>query len=408
MSTLALILLFLILSVQLTEWAAEILNLLALRRDPPRGFEDVYDRDRYARAQDYARAKTRFGFVTSFLDLSVLLLFWFLDGFEWIDAGVRGLAWGPVPTGVLYLALLFALKQLWGLPFAAYATFGLEARFGFNRTTVRTFVTDRLKGYVLATVLGVPLLAGLIVVFGRWGHTAWVWAWAAVTAFSLILQFVAPTWILPLFNKFTPLSDGPLREAIFGLAKKLNYPLTRLFVMDGSRRSSKGNAFFTGFGKNKRIALFDTLVRNHTTEELVAVLAHEIGHHKKHHVWKGFALSVLQTGGMFFLLSLALGWPSMFEAFGVMRPSIHAGLALFGVLFSPVNFILALPLHAYSRRNEFEADRFAADALGTGRDLAAGLKKLAADSLANLTPHPFYVLLHYTHPPLPDRLKSLD
>jgi len=396
-----------LLLVQAVLWVADLLNLRSLRRTPPPGLEDLYDADRYARSQDYVRAKTRFGFVASGVGLAALLAFWFWGGFGAVDRWARAAGRGPIVTGLVFLGAMSLLKAVLGLPFAAHATFRLEARFGFNRTTVKTFLLDRVKGMLLAAALGGPLLAALLWFFDRWGGTAWLWAWATVTLFSLLLQFLAPTFILPLFNKFTPLPEGELRSAIFALAQKLNYPLTRLFVIDGSRRSSKGNAYFTGFGKNKRIALFDTLIQKQTVPELTAVLAHEIGHHKKHHMWKGFALGVLQTGGLFFLLGVALRWPALFAAFHVEVPSVHAGLALFGVVFAPVNLILSLPLLAYSRKNEHEADRYAVEALGTGADLAAGLKKLSADSLANLSPHPLTVWLHHTHPPLVERLAAL-
>lgn len=396
-----------LLFVQVVLWIADRLNLRSLRRAPPPGLEDLYDVDRYARSQDYVRAKTRFGFVVSGVGLAALLAFWFLGGFGAVDRWARAVYRGPVATGLLFLGAMGLLKSALGWPVAAYGTFRLEARFGFNRTTVKTFVMDRLKGLALAVVLGGPVVAALLWFFERGGPLAWVWAWATVTSFSLLLQFLAPTFILPLFNKFTPLPEGELRSAIFALAQKLNYPLTRLFVIDGSRRSSKGNAFFTGFGKNKRIALFDTLIQKQSVPELTAVLAHEIGHHKMRHVWKGFALGVLQTGGLFFLLGVALRWPALFEAFRVDTPSVHVGLALFGVVFAPLNLVLSLPLLAYSRKNEYEADRYAVDALGTGADLAAGLKKLSVDSLANLTPHPLYVALHHTHPPLVQRLAAL-
>ncbi|MBL0059369.1 MAG: M48 family metallopeptidase [Elusimicrobia bacterium] len=393
--------------IQWVEWVAEWLNVSALKKDPPPGFEDVYDGKKYARAQDYTRAKTRFGFVDSSLKLAGLLAFWFLGGFGFMDRFAGSFGFSEIPTGVIYLGVLFFLNELFSLPFSIYSTFVLEARFDFNKTTPRTFVLDRLKGLLLTAAIGGPLLALLLWFFGRLGSTAWLWAWGAVTGFTLLLQFVAPSWILPLFNKFTPLPEGDLRRAIFDYAQRVGYPLSNLFVMDGSKRSAKGNAFFTGFGKNKRIALFDTLVEKYSVDELVAVLAHEIGHHKKGHVWKGFALSALQTGGTLFVLSLALRWPALFGAFQV-DPSVHAGFAVFGILFSPVGFILSLPLHAFSRRNEFEADRYAAETLGTGRALASGLRKLSAESLANLTPHPFYVWLHATHPPLVERVRALQ
>ncbi len=396
-----------ILLTQAVKWAGDALNLRSLAPAPPPGYGDVYDGDKYARSQRYTREKTRFGYANAAAGLAVLIGFWFFGGFGALDGWTTGRTTSEMFRGLLYIGMLSFGKDALFLPFGLYGTFVIEARYGFNRTTVKTFVLDRLKTYALGIALGGPTLALVLWLFARLGAHAWLWGWAAVTTFSLALQFVAPTWILPLYNKFTPLPEGELRRAIFDLAGKLKYPLTNVFVMDGSKRSAKGNAFFTGFGRNKRIALFDTLIEKHTVPELVAVLAHEIGHHRLGHVWKGFLLGAAQTGGMFFLLSLALRWPALFEAFGIGRMSVHAGLVVFGVLFTPASFLLGLPLLAFSRRNELEADRYARNALGASAALAAGLRKLSADSLVNLTPHPFYVRLHYTHPPLVQRLKDL-
>lgn len=397
-----------LLAVQAIEWIGDLLNLRALVPMPPPGFEDMYDRDRYAKTQTYTRDRTRFGFLSSSVAFATLLFFWFLGGFNFLDVWTRSVNLPEIPRGLIYIAVLAFGKEILSLPFSLYGTFVIEARYGFNRTTGRTFILDRLKGYALAVIISGPLLALILWLFGKMGASAWLWGWAIVTGFSLLLQFLAPTWILPLFNKFTPLAEGPLRQAIFDLAKRINFPLTNVFVMDGSKRSAKGNAFFTGFGKNKRIALFDTLIEKHSVAELTAVLAHEIGHYKKGHIWKGFAWGTVQTGLMFFLLSQALGRPALFAAFGVEHMSVAAGLVIFGILFSPVSFVLSLPLHALSRRNEFEADRYAREVLGTGTDLASGLKGLAASALANLTPHPVYVWLHASHPPLVERVRALS
>lgn len=396
-----------LLAVQVVHWVGDLLNLRALAPTPPTGFDDVYDKERYARSQTYTRDRTRFGFLHSSVAFATFLLFWFLGGFNILDVWTRSIPFSEIPRGLIYIAILAFGKEILSLPFSLYGTFVIEARYGFNRTTGRTFILDRLKGYGLAGLIGGPLLALILWFFGIMGATAWVWGWGTVTVFSLLLQFLAPTWILPLFNKFTPLAEGPLRQAIFDLAKRINFPLTNVFVMDGSKRSAKGNAFFTGFGKNKRIALFDTLIEKHSVAELTAVLAHEIGHYKKGHIWKGFAWGTVQTGAMFFLLSQALGRPALFAAFGLEQTSVAAGLVIFGILFSPVSFMLSLPLHALSRRNEFEADRYARKVLGTGNDLSSGLKGLAASALSNLTPHPFYVWLHATHPPLVERVRVL-
>jgi len=343
-------------------------------------------------------------------DLAVLLVFWLGGGFGWLDGRVRDLGLGAVGSGLVFIGILVAAKAVLGLPFAWYHTFVLEERFGFNRTDARTFWADRVKGLLLGALLGGVLLGAVLFFFERTGDAAWLWCWGATTAFLLVVQFVAPTWIFPLFNKFEPLGEGPLREALLTYAGQVGFPLRDVYVIDGSRRSSKANAFFTGFGKNKRVALFDTLIEKHEPGELVAVVAHEIGHFKKGHIVKGIVLGTLQMGVVFFLLSLVLrlgGDSGLFEAFGVATPSTYVGLVVFGILYAPLDLLLSAGMQAFSRKNEFEADRFARETTGSGEALARALQKLSADHLDNLTPHPFYVGLHYSHPPLVARLRAL-
>jgi STE24 endopeptidase len=387
---------------------ADALNLRRLGGGVPREFTDVFDEDRYRKSQEYTRVNTRFGAVVAAFDLAVVLGFWFSGGFEALDEWVRGLNLAPIPTGLLYIGALVLARTLLSIPFSAVDTFVIEARFGFNRTTWKTFVLDRVKGFFLALVLGVPLLAGLLAFFEYAGHWAWLACWAAVTLFTLIIQFVAPAWILPLFNRFKPLEDGELKERILGYAGSVGYPLRGLYVVDGSRRSGKTNAYFTGFGRNRRIALFDTLIERHTIAELVAVLGHEIGHHRLKHVPKRMAMGIVHTGVLFFLLSFFMSRTALFEAFGVERVSVYAGFIFFGMLYAPIQMVLSVLEGMLSRRHEFQADRFAA---GTGGDPAAmvsALKKLSADNLTNLTPHPFHVFLHASHPPVLERIRRLE
>ena len=386
---------------------ADLLELRALRPEPPPEVADVYDPERYRRSQEYTRARTRFRLVPATFHLLVLLGFWGAGGFAWLDGATRALELGPIPTGLVFVGALALASSLLGLPFAWYATFRIEERFGFNRTSPRTFWLDRAKGLLLAVVLGAPLLALVLWFLGRAGEAAWLWCWLVVAVFSVTVQLVAPTWILPLFHRFRPLEEGELRDAVLAYARRVSFPLEGLFVVDGSRRSTKANAFFTGFGRRKRVALYDTLIAKHTLEELVAIVAHEIGHYKRHHILQSTVLGILQAGAMLFLLSLFLREPALFEAFGVQRPSVHAGLVFFALLFAPVELVLSLLVHAFSRRNEYEADRYARETTGTPAALISGLKKLSADSLTNLTPHPFYVLLHHSHPPLPQRIAAL-
>ena len=284
----------------------------------------------------------------------------------------------------------------------------IEERFGFNRTTPRTFFLDQVKGLVLALLLGGLLLAGILALFQYVGLCAWLYCWAAVITFSLAIQYIAPTWIMPLFNKFTPMESGELKEAILRYARSVNFPIKNVFVMDGSKRSSKSNAFFTGFGRNKRIALFDTLIRQQTVPEMIAVLAHEVGHYKKKHILQGTIISILYTGMIFFLLSLFLGSPDLYQTFYMRQESIYAGLIFFGLLYTPIELALSIVMQMVSRKNEYEADRFAAQTIDEPGNLIDALKKLSTTNLSNLTPHPFYVFLNYSHPPLMQRIKAIQ
>ena len=305
------------------------LNLRALDPEMPAELSDIYEPDEYRRSQEYTRTKTYFGFVTAAFDLALLLVFWFAGGFDALDRAAASVWDHPVGTGLLYIGTLGLGHSLVTLPFGIYATFGIEERFGFNKTTARTFVFDRLKALGLLVVLGGPLLAAVLAFFEYAGGLAWVYGWGAVTVFSLVMAFVAPTWIMPLFNKFTPLEPGELRDSILDYARSVDFTISNILVMDGSKRSSKANAFFTGFGRNKRIALFDTLVEKHTTAELTAVVAHEIGHYKRRHVPRGIALGIATTGLLFFILSLVLEAGGLYDAFFMERQSTYAGLVFF-------------------------------------------------------------------------------
>lgn len=383
------------------------MNLNSLSKQLPDEFEGVYDEETYAKSQEYTKVRTRFGFITGAFDLLLLLGFWFSGGFNWLDEIIRAWDFNELVTGVLYITILLVAKSIISLPFSIYSTFVIEEKFGFNKTTPKTFVTDLFKGLGLGALIGIPLLAGLLAFFMYTGDFAWLYAWIAITLFSLVMQYVAPTWIMPIFNKFTPLEEGELRTKIEDYTNKVNFPLKGLFVIDGSKRSSKSNAFFTGFGKNKRIALYDTLIENHTHDELVAVLAHEIGHYKKKHIIKGMITGVIQTGVTFFLLSVFLKAEGLFDAFYMEQMSVYAGLIFFGMLYAPIEMILSLFAQIVSRKHEFEADEFAASTIKNAENMVSTLKKLSKDNLSNLTPHPFYVFLNYSHPPVLQRINAI-
>lgn len=407
MNIFAIIILAALLIDFILNFAADYVNLSALSGKLPEEFSDVFDENNYSKAQEYTKTNTKFGWVSGIFNLAVVLIFWFSGGFNWLDQLVRSWELGAIWNGLVYIGLLMIAYQIISLPFSIYSTFVIEERFGFNRTTVKTFVADILKGLLLSVVIGTPLLAGILAFFTYGGTYAWIYAWIAVSAFTLIIQFVAPRWIMPLFNKFKPLEDEELKGAIQRMAEKVNFPLKEVFVMDGSKRSSKSNAFFTGFGKNKRIALFDTLIEKQSVPELVAVLAHEIGHYKKKHILQNMIISILHTGVLFGLLSIFLQSSGLFDAFYMDEMSVYAGLLFFGLLYTPVELILSLLMQVFSRKHEFEADRFAAEATNDPESLVTALKKLSRDNLSNMTPHPFYVFLNYSHPPVLQRIKAL-
>jgi STE24 endopeptidase len=388
--------------------AADGLNLKHLRNELPQAFEGVYDPEQYRKSQQYLKANTKFGWIASAFNLCLILVFWFAKGFPLLDKWLRAFELGPVLSGLIYVGGLMLLKAVLALPFSVYATFVIEERFGFNKTTQSTYVLDLLKGLMLALLLGTPLLAAILAFFQYAGPYAWWYCWIGITLYMLVVQFIAPTWIMPLFNKFTPLEEGELKSAILAYANAIHFPLQNVYQMDGSRRSSKSNAFFTGFGKHRRIVLFDTLIQQHTANELVAVLAHEMGHYKKKHIRQALILGILQTGLMLFLLSHFIAYPGLFDAFYMPQQSVYAGMLFFAMLYTPIDFFVGILMQILSRKNETAADQFAAETTKDPGSMVTALKKLSVDNLSNLTPHPFYVFLNYSHPPVLQRIQSLS
>ncbi len=407
MNTFAIIILIALILKFSLELAGNLLNIKALKLELPEVLQGIYKAEDYRKSQEYIRATTGFGLIESSFTLFLMLVFWFSGGFDRWDQVIRAWNLDPLVSGLLYIGILLCAYSLLKLPFNIYETFVIEKRFGFNRTTPRTFAADKVKGLILALLLGGLLLAGILALFQYVGFFAWLYCWAAVVVFSLAIQYAAPTWIMPLFNKFTAMEAGPLKEGILGYARSVNFPLKNVLVMDGSRRSSKSNAFLTGFGRNKRIALFDTLIAQQTVPEIVAVLAHEVGHYKKKHILQGTVVSIIHTGILFFLLSLFLGSPGLYQAFYMRQESIYAGLLFFGLLYTPLELIMSILMQMFSRKNEYEADGFAAETIERPAELIEALKKLAAANLSNLTPHPFYVWLNYSHPPLMQRIEAI-
>jgi STE24 endopeptidase len=407
MNTIALIILIALLFDSVLNGLSDYLNLARLQEDLPEAFEGVYDPERYRKSQEYLKVNTRFGWMIAAFDLIVILVFWFGRGFPLLDEWVRSFGFGSILCGLMYIALLVVFKALLSLPFSIYHTFVIEERFGFNQTTWTTYFLDLLKGLGLAILLGAPLLSGILAFFEYAGTNAWWYCWIAVTVYMLGVQFIAPTWIMPLFNKFSPLADGELKSAILSYAGSIKFPIENVYVMDGSKRSSKSNAFFTGFGKHRRIVLFDTLIKRHTTGELVAVLAHEMGHYKKKHIIQSLFLGILQMGFMLYLLSIFISYQGLFDAFYMSRTSVYAGLIFFAMLYSPLDFFIGLFMQMRSRRNETAADRFAVETTRDPQSMVDALKKLSVHNLSNLLPHPFYVFLNYSHPPVLQRINAI-
>lgn len=385
----------------------EYLNLKALRLDIPDDVASFYDREQYVRSLNYHRELTRFSFYSSAFSFVISMAMLLGGGFGWLDEVLRPHIQGEIVLALAYFGILVLASDILGLPFQLYSTFVIEEKYGFNKTAPATLFMDKLKGYLLGAIVGAPLLALLIYLIQTIGPSFWIWFALVATAFILFMNMFYTTLILPLFNKLTPLSDGELKSAIQEFSTRVNFPLDNIFVIDGSKRSSKANAFFSGIGRKKKIVLYDTLIEKHSQEELVAVLAHEIGHFKKKHIVWGLLLSVLQIFFMMFVLSLMVYNENLSLALGADVHSIHVNLIAFSILFSPISGITGLFMSMYSRRNEFEADAYASRNFN-GDALARALKRLSVDSLSNLYPHPLYVFFHYSHPPLLKRLKAID
>jgi STE24 endopeptidase len=392
----------------LIDLIADLLNIRSLKLPIPSELQGVYDSEAYRKSQEYTRANTRFSNITGTFHLVILLIFWFLGGFNLLDQVVR--SWGLITpvAGVLYLGIIMFAYSLLTLPFEIYDTFVIEERFGFNKTTPRTFIMDHLKALGLSIILGVPLTLGIISLFEYAGEYAWVFCWILVTIISLVVEFIFPTWILPLFNKFIPIEEGELKTAIMNYANSVKFSIKNVFVMDGSKRSTKSNAFFTGFGNNKRIALFDTFINKHTIPEIVAVLAHEIGHYKKKHIPQGMIIGILHTGAVLFLLSIFLRAQGLYDAFFMQQQSIYAGFLFFGLLYTPIEMLLSIGMNMLSRKNEYEADKYAATTVKQPQVMIDALKKLSSHNLSNLTPHSFYTFMHYSHPALLQRIRAIQ
>jgi len=392
----------------LLDFLVETLNLRRFDPDLPPEFRGFYDPEKYRRARDYLRDTTRLGLAAGLAVTALTAAFILLGGFGRLDAVARAGAEGEVFRGLIFAGLVFLLASLVNIPFSAYRTFGIEEKYGFNRTTAATFVLDILKSWALAAILGGVVLAAVIRLFASAGPGAWLICWAAVGLFQLFVLFIAPVTVMPLFNRFAALEEGELKERIEEYLRREGMAVRGVFTMDASRRSGKSNAFFTGFGRFRRIVLYDTLIENHSADEILAVIAHETGHYRLGHIPKNVAVALLSTGLMFFILSRFITSRPLFAAFGVERISIGAGIVFFAFLYAPIDLAVSLFGNFLSRRFEYRADEFAGRTIGKPEAMILALKKLAVDNLAPLTPHPLKVFFSYRHPPVLSRIRRLE
>ncbi len=384
----------------------EYLNIKMMGTSLPEELAGIYDKEKYSRQQSYQRENHRFGIITGTFSFLIILGMFIFYGFAYIDKMAWEITSNSILAALLFFGIIMFASDLLNTPFSLYDTFVIEEKYGFNKTDLKTFILDKIKGWLLGALIGGGLLALIILIYRKTESMFWIYAWMAISVFSIFMAMFYSNLIVPLFNKQTPLEEGELRDAISRFADSAGFRLDNIYVINGSKRSSKANAYFTGFGAKKRIVLYDTLIEEMKTDEIVAVLAHETGHYKKKHVVRGIIISLIQTGIVLFLFSLLIDSPLLSKALGVEKPNFHIGMVAFGILYSPVSFVLGIFMNIWSRKNEFEADAFASEYYNA-ESLSSALKRLSGRNLSNLTPHPLYVFFNYSHPPLFERLKRL-
>jgi len=372
----------------------------------PPELEGIYNEEEYLKSQQYKKANYKFSVVTSIISIIATLLFFIFEGFAFVDQIARNFSDNSIVITLIFFGIIIFASDILSLPFTYYATFVIEEKFGFNKTSKKTFAFDKIKGWLMLIFVGGGVLALITWFYQLTTNDFWLYAWALMTVITVFMNLFYSKLIVPIFNKQTPLESGELKEAIENFAKKVGFKLENVFVIDGSKRSTKANAYFSGFGKQKRITLYDTLINDLKTDEIVAVLAHEVGHYKKKHIIYNLLFSILLTGFTFYILSLLVGNLTLSLALGVETASFHIGLIAFGVLYSPISEITSIFMNALSRKFEYQADDYAKENFNANA-LISALKKLSKNSLSNLTPHPLYVKIHYSHPSLLQRFLNL-
>ena len=383
-------------------------NLNAQKFDDPipEDLKDVYQKEEYEKSQAYKMENYRFSNTTGMFSLILTLGFLMLDGFDVVDQFARETTSNPILITLIFFGVIILGSDIITTPFSYYHTFVIEEKYGFNKSSVKTFILDKLKGWIMMAIIGGGILALIVWFYQVAGDSFWLYAWGVVAAFTLFINMFYSRIIVPLFNKQSPLEDGSLKTKIQQYAAKVGFELDNIFVIDGSKRSTKANAYFSGFGKQKRITLYDTLIKDLEEEEIVAVLAHEVGHYKLKHIIFNIVASIALTGVTLYILSLFISVPVLSLAIGVSKSSFHAGLIAFGILYSPISALTSLVMNYFSRKFEYQADNYAKETYAA-QPLITSLKKLSKNSLSNLTPHPTYVFVNYSHPTLLQRFKNL-
>jgi len=384
-----------------------LLNNRNSRKPIPKELEGIYDSEQYLKSQTYQAEAAEFSSLSAAFGFVLLFLAIYNGWFGLLDEWTRNASPLSFLTPLIFFGVLFIISDIIGTPFSIYRNFVIEARYGFNKMTLKTYFLDKLKHYMLTMIFGGLLLAILIYLTDAVGSSFWLYFWGVMTAFFLFANLFYTTLILPLFNKLAPLEEGELKNAIHAYSEKVKFPLTSIFVMDGSKRSTKGNAFFSGLGKRKKVVLFDTLIAKHSTEELTAVFAHEVGHFKKKHILMTTLFSISLAGLMLFLFSRLAYTDEVSRALGGQAATLHLNLLAFGILYAPISTFLGIAGNILSRKNEYEADAYAKETYAA-KPLIEGLKKMSSDQLSNLTPHPAYVFVHYSHPPLKERIHAME
>jgi len=391
----------------LLEKFLDYLNFSNMQENIPAELTGIYDAEKYKKSQQYEKVNLIFSTISSTFSFVLILILLFTHGFAILDGYVSSITDNEYIRALLFFGILGIVMDIISIPFQIYGTFVIEEKFGFNKTTPITFITDKIKGWLIGALIGGGLLLFIMWAYNETGDWFWLIVMGGLTVFMIFMTMFYSKLIVPLFNKQVTLEDGSLKNAIIAFSDRAGFKIDNIFKIDGSKRSTKANAYFSGIGPKKRIVLYDTLIDELSENQIVAVLAHEVGHYKLKHVYIGLFMSLLQSAIMIWLLSVAIGKPELSMALGATNPSFYMGIVAFGLLFSPISTITGIMSNIISRKHEYQADRFA-NKFGLGNELIEGLIKLSVTSLSNLTPHWLYVFFNYSHPTLLQRKKAID